>query len=105
MLRRQQHRTFRKPLIHFFSKKLLRHPLTVSNTSEIVGQTSFTSVLDDQSIVKPETVKKLVFCAGQVWVDIYDQRQKRGLDQDVAIVRIEQLAPLHYGRLIEAVKK
>jgi len=105
MLRRQQHRTFRKPLIHFFSKKLLRHPLTVSNTSDIVGQTSFISVLDDQSIVKPETVKKLVFCAGQVWVDIHDQRQKRGLDQDIAIVRIEQLAPLHYGRLIEAVKK
>jgi len=53
------------------------------------------ALIDDETIVKPETVKKLVFCSGQVWVDIYEQRQKRGMDQELAIVRIEQLAPLH----------
>jgi len=95
MYRRQHHRTFRKPLFHFFSKKLLRHPLTVSKTSDIIGHTWFVAVLDDDFIKNPSTVKKIVFCSGQVWVDIHAERESRGVTQEVAIIRVEQIAPLH----------
>jgi len=51
-------------------------------------------VLDDKFITDNKKVKKLVFCTGQVWIDIHEQRTKRELADEVAIVRLEQLAPL-----------
>lgn len=66
VLRRQQHRSFRKPLIIFFSKKLLRHPECVSTVDELINKTKFVQLYDDLSIKKPDAVKTLVLCTGQV---------------------------------------
>lgn len=70
VLRRQQHRTFRKPLINFFSKKLLRHPEAVSNVEELVGKKKFVPVYDDVTIKDAKKVKRVIFCSGQVYYDL-----------------------------------
>lgn len=80
--------------MHFYSKKLLRHPLCVSNKDEIIGNTKFQPILDDKFITDSSKVKKLVFCTGQVWIDIHERRESLGVADEVAIVRVEQLAPL-----------
>lgn len=66
VLRRQVARSFRKPLINFFSKKLLRHPECISNYEDILGKTKFTPIYDDLTISDPSKVEKLVLCSGQI---------------------------------------
>ena len=90
VLRRQIHRTFRKPLIVFSPKSLLRHPKVVSPLSDF-AKGSFEELIDDDA-VKPNEVKKVAFCSGKVYYDALDQREERGIN-DVAIVRLEQLYP------------
>lgn len=95
VLRRQQHRDFRKPLVVFFSKNLLRHPLARSDLSDFTGDSVFQRYLpehDPESLVEPEKVRRVVLCSGQVWTQLVAEREKRGL-KDVAIARVEQLSP------------
>jgi 2-oxoglutarate dehydrogenase E1 component len=89
VLRRQIKRDFRKPLICFTPKKLLRYPSCVSSVKDFTTG-GFQEVIDDT--VNAKSVKKVVFCSGKVYYDLIEGREKAGVD-DVAIVRVEQLYP------------
>ncbi|WP_159018527.1 2-oxoglutarate dehydrogenase E1 component [Algibacter sp. L3A6] len=95
LLRRQMKRNYRKPLIVFTPKSLLRHPKAVSSLSDLAsGQ--FEEVIDDT--INPTNVKKLVFCTGKFYYDLLAEREELG-NEDVALVRIEQLFPLHLEKI------
>ena len=96
LLRRQMKWNFRKPLVVFTPKSLLRHPLVVS-TKEELADGSFQEVIDDITVDKRK-VSSLVFCTGKFYYDLLARRQTNGRD-DVALVRIEQLFPLPQKKL------
>jgi 2-oxoglutarate dehydrogenase E1 component len=89
VLRRQIKRDFRKPLMCFTPKKLLRYPSCVSSVKDFTTG-GFQEVIDDT--VAAKAVKKVVFCTGKVYYDLIEGREKSNSD-DIAIVRIEQLYP------------
>ena len=92
LMRRQMKTNFRKPLIVFSPKSLLRHPLAVSTASDFAnGQ--FQEILDDPNATDKKAIKTLVFCTGKVYYDIIAKREELGRN-DVAVVRLEQLFPL-----------
>jgi 2-oxoglutarate dehydrogenase E1 component len=101
ILRRQLKRDFRKPLILMTPKSLLRHKRAVSRLDEMGPDTSFHRLLwDDAELVPDEKTKlvadakirRVVLCSGKVYYDLYDEREKRGID-DIYLLRIEQLYP------------
>lgn len=96
LLRRQMKREFRKPLIVFTPKSLLRHPQAVSSIEELANG-AFQEVIDD-AIVDKATVKKVVFCMGKFYYDLLAERENNERN-DIALVRIEQLFPLHEAQL------
>ena len=96
LLRRQMKTTFRKPLIVFTPKSLLRDPRCVSTQDELVNG-SFQETIDDSTVNKTD-VKSLVFCTGKFYYDITAERENNGR-KDVAVVRIEQLFPLPVKQL------
>lgn len=101
VLRRQIHRDFRKPLIIATPKNLLREKKCTSTLEDMGENTRFIRVYDetDAAIVKnAEQVKRVVFCSGKLYFELVDERVKRGMT-DVAIVRIEQLAPFPWDRV------
>jgi 2-oxoglutarate dehydrogenase E1 component len=91
ILRRQVKWDFRKPLIIFTPKSLLRHPECVSGIEEFTNG-SFQEIIDDSS-VKAKDVKRLVMCTGKIYYDL-KARQQKEKRKDVAIVRLEQLYPM-----------
>jgi 2-oxoglutarate dehydrogenase E1 component len=91
LLRRQMKTNFRKPLVVFSPKSLLRHPLCVS-TQEDLHNGQFQETIDDK-LVDKKKVKSVVFCTGKFYYDILAEREKLERN-DVALVRIEQLFPL-----------
>ncbi|WP_298237636.1 2-oxoglutarate dehydrogenase E1 component [uncultured Algibacter sp.] len=95
LLRRQMKRDFRKPLIVFTPKSLLRHPKAVSSINELATG-EFQEVIDDT--IDKSQVKKLVLCTGKFYYDLLAAREslKR---EDVALVRVEQLFPLHLDKI------
>ncbi|KAG7088597.1 2-oxoglutarate dehydrogenase E1 component [Marasmius oreades] len=98
VLRRQIHRDFRKPLILFFSKNLLRHPKARSELSEMVGETSFQRYIPEphpETLVSPEDIKRHILCTGQVYHTLLAAREERGI-KDIAISRVEQVSPFPY---------
>ncbi len=95
LLRRQMKRNFRKPLIVFTPKSLLRHPLAVSSLQEFVNG-EFQEVIDD--VLDPEKVTRVVFCSGKFYYDLLEERNERGVEH-IALIRIEQLFPLHEEKL------
>ena len=96
LLRRQMKTTFRKPLIVFTPKSLLRDPRCVSTQDELVNG-SFQETIDDSTVNKTD-VKSLIFCTGKFYYDITAERVNNGR-KDVAVVRIEQLFPLPVEQL------
>lgn len=90
VLRRQLKRDFRKPLIVFTPKSLLRHPLCVSKLEDFTNG-EFQEVIDDANVIAKD-VKRVLFCTGKVYYDLLDKQQKESR-KDVAIVRVEQLYP------------
>ncbi|WP_417354460.1 2-oxoglutarate dehydrogenase E1 component [Flavobacterium sp.] len=102
LLRRQMKTTFRKPLIVFTPKSLLRHPAAVSTVEELAEGT-FHEVIDDPA-ADPKKVKTLVFCTGKFYYDLVAERENLGRD-DVAFVRLEQLFPLPVEQLKEVIAK
>ena len=101
ILRRQLKRDFRKPLILMTPKSLLRHKRAVSRLDEFAEGSSFHRVLwDDAQVLKGEKIKlakdakirRVVLCSGKVYYDLYEEREKRGID-DVYLMRVEQLYP------------
>lgn len=101
LLRRQMKRDFRKPLIVFTPKSLLRHPKAVSSIKELATGT-FEEVIDDT--VNPKSIKKLVFCTGKFYYDLLAEREKLN-NEDVALVRIEQLFPLHLDKIQQVIDR
>ena len=91
LLRRQMKGNFRKPLIVFTPKSLLRHPKAVSKVESFTLGTFKTVIPDNE--VKEEQAKTLVFCSGKFYYDLVQARGERQR-MDVAIVRLEQLFPL-----------
>ncbi|MFV8371870.1 2-oxoglutarate dehydrogenase E1 component [Flavobacterium sp. LB2P74] len=102
LLRRQMKTTFRKPLIVFTPKSLLRDPRVVSTVEEFATG-SFQETFDDETVNKAD-VKTLVFCTGKFYYDITAERENNGRN-DVAVVRIEQLFPLPVEQLKEIIAK
>ena len=96
LLRRQMKTKFRKPLIVFTPKSLLRDPRCVSTIEELENG-SFQETIDDETVNKAD-VKTLVFCTGKFYYDITAERENNGR-KDVAVVRIEQLFPLPVEQL------
>ncbi len=90
-LRRQMKWDFRKPLVIFSPKSLLRHPECVSTIKDLT-EGSFEEIIDDSS-VKAKDVKRLIMCTGKVFYDL-KARQLKDKRKDVAIVRLEQLYPM-----------
>ncbi len=101
ILRRQMKRDFRKPLIVFTPKSLLRHPKATSSINELANG-DFEEVIDD--IIDSKHVKKLVFCTGKFYYDLLAERELLERN-DVALVRIEQLFPLHLERIQEVINR
>ncbi len=91
LLRRQMKVNYRKPLIVFTPKSLLRHPKVIS-TKEELAKGTFQPLLDDPS-ADVEKVKSVVFCTGKFYYDLLERKEEKERD-DVALVRIEQLFPL-----------
>ena len=113
ILRRQVKRDFRKPLIMMTPKSLLRHKRAVSTLAEMSGDTSFHRLLwDDAEVLKNETIKlqkdakirRVVMCSGKVYFDLYEEREKRGID-DVYLLRLEQLYPFPAKALINELSR
>jgi 2-oxoglutarate dehydrogenase E1 component len=102
VLRRQIHRQFRKPLIVMSPKSLLRHKRCVSTLAEMGPGSSFHRILWDDAHYKPESttikikgdddIKRVILCSGKVYYDLFEEREKRGID-NVVILRVEQLYP------------
>lgn len=109
VLRRQMVRSFRKPLIMFTPKSLLRHKLCVSPASMMMGNSTFHRVLWDDAEVagqlnKPKDIKRVVLCTGKVYYDLYQAREDKGI-KDVVILRLEQLYPFPKEALAEELAK
>ena len=101
LLRRQMKTTFRKPLIVFTPKSLLRHPQAVSKIEDLTnGQ--FQEILDDPNVTDKKAIKSLVFCTGKVYYDIIAKREELERN-DVAVVRLEQIFPLATEQIKEII--
>ncbi len=90
-LRRQYYRKWRKPLVVFTPKSLLRHPLATSPLEDLT-KGSFHRVLPD-ALPPGRKVSRVLLCSGRIYFDLVRRREELGRD-DVAIVRFEQLYPL-----------
>ena len=88
-------------MIIFFSKSLLRHPLTRSDLSEFTGSSAFQPVITDpehgKSIDAPESIERVIFCSGQVYATLQKHRESEGL-RNVAITRIEEIHPFPWAQ-------
>lgn len=101
ILRRQLHQPSRKPLILMTPKSLLRHKLAVSSLADMIEPTTFQPVLSEtQSIGPKESIRRLIFCSGKIYYDLYQEREalKR---VDCALVRLEQFYPFPKDHIAE----
>lgn len=103
LLRRQVKRNYRKPLVAFTPKKLLRYPKAISSINEM-AKGAFQEVLDDPS-AKKTNIDTVVFCSGKVYYDILEEKEKQGAGDNIAVVRLEQLYPLPGKQIEEIIKK
>ena len=85
-------------------KSLLRHPQAQSSFDEIGPGTHFRALLPDEQ-ANPEKVRKLLLCSGKVYFDLLEERKKKGLDDKIAIIRVEQLCPFPYKQLADHAAK
>jgi 2-oxoglutarate dehydrogenase E1 component len=100
ILRRQLHRSYRKPLVMMTPKSLLRHKMAISDAEDFTTGSSFHRVLWDDAqkghsdaVLKPDDkIRRVVMCSGKVYYDLLEKRDAEGLD-DVYIMRIEQFYP------------
>ncbi|WP_300516545.1 2-oxoglutarate dehydrogenase E1 component [Aliiroseovarius sp.] len=112
ILRRQMHRSFRKPLILMTPKSLLRHKMCVSTAEDFTTGSSFHRVLwddaqkgnSDTKLAKDDKIKRVVMCAGKVYYDLLEERDSRGLD-DVYLMRVEQFYPFPAHALIKELER
>ncbi|XP_022707185.1 2-oxoglutarate dehydrogenase, mitochondrial-like [Varroa jacobsoni] len=107
VLRRQIMLPFRKPLIVFTPKSLLRHPEAKSSFDDMIEGTEFKRVIPDQGLAENNTssVKKLLFCTGKVYYDLKKARADADKVSDVALVRVEQLCPFPFDLIKAEIEK
>ena len=101
VMRRQLKREYRKPLVVFTPKSLLRHPKCVSSITDLADG-KFEGIIDDT--IAPKSVDRLVLCSGKIYYELLDRREKEAAE-NVALVRVEQLFPLDKQSIIELVEK
>jgi 2-oxoglutarate dehydrogenase E1 component len=113
ILRRQLKRDFRKPLILMTPKSLLRHKRATSKIEELGPDTTFHRILWDDAQLHPnggiklaadEKIRRVILCSGKVYYDLFEEREKRGLD-DVYLMRIEQLYPFPLKTLVQELSR
>ena len=113
ILRRQLHRQFRKPLVLMTPKSLLRHKRVVSTLAQLGPGSSFHRLLWDDAQFLPgqiiklapdDAIRRVVICSGKVYYDLYDEREKQGLN-DIYLLRIEQLYPFPARALIHELSR
>ena len=106
ILRRQALRSYRKPLVIFMSKRLLRFKDSMSPLENFLEGTTFRPVIGD-TVARADnsSVKRVIMCAGQVYYDLAKAREERGLENEIAIVRVEQLYPFPYAEAAEELAK
>jgi 2-oxoglutarate dehydrogenase E1 component len=109
ILRRQLKREFRKPLILMTPKSLLRHKRAVSRLDEMGPGSTFHRLLWDdaqfrkgeKTVLAPdEQIRRVILCSGKVYFDLYEEREKRGI-QDIYLLRVEQLYPFPMKALVQ----
>ncbi|MEL7128802.1 MAG: 2-oxoglutarate dehydrogenase E1 component, partial [Pseudomonadota bacterium] len=113
-LRRQIHRDFRKPLIIMTPKSLLRHKLATSTLEDLGAKSSFHRVLWDDAetdgrggevkLVPDAKIRRVVMCSGKVYYDLFEEREKRGVD-DVYLLRLEQFYPVPRKAMMKELKR
>jgi 2-oxoglutarate dehydrogenase E1 component len=112
-LRRQLHRQFRKPLVLMTPKSLLRHKRVVSTIAEFGPNSSFHRLLWDDAqspsaagikLASDDKIRRVVLCSGKVYYDLYEEREKRGVD-DIYLLRMEQLYPFPARALIQELSR
>jgi 2-oxoglutarate dehydrogenase E1 component len=112
ILRRQLHRSYRKPLVLMTPKSLLRHKLCISDAEDFTTGSSFHRVLwddaqkghSDTKLRPDDKIKRVVMCSGKVYFDLLEERDARGID-DVYLLRIEQFYPFPAISLIKELER
>ncbi len=116
ILRRQLHRSYRKPLVLMTPKSLLRHKLAVSDAADFVEGSSFHRVLwddaddrhrtgkSDAKLKADKDIKRVVMCSGKVYYDLLEARDARGID-DVYLMRVEQFYPFPALSLVKELER
>lgn len=102
-LRRQLVWPFRKPLINFSPKAYLRYPGSYSKMEEFTNG-KFQEVIDDNAATDPSKIKKVLLCAGKLYFELAERKEKDKRD-DVALIRMEQIYPLPLKQLNDLYKK
>ncbi|XP_035255943.1 2-oxoglutarate dehydrogenase-like, mitochondrial [Anguilla anguilla] len=107
VLRRQILLPFRKPLIIFTPKSLLRHPDARSSFDDMTTGTRFQRIIAEEgpASTRPERVKRVIFCTGKVYYELAKERKQQDLENDVAIIRLEQLSPFPFDLVKAEVEK
>ncbi len=112
ILRRQLHRSYRKPLVLMTPKSLLRHKLAVSTAADFTNGSSFHRVLwddaeqgnSDTKLVGDDKIKRVVMCSGKVYYDLLEERDARGID-DIYLMRVEQFYPFPALSLVKELER
>ena len=112
ILRRQLHRSYRKPLVLMTPKSLLRHKMAISSAEDFTTGSSFHRVLwddaekgnSDTKLKKDKDIKRVVMCSGKVYYDLLEERDTRGID-DVYLLRIEQFYPFPAMSLVAELER
>jgi 2-oxoglutarate dehydrogenase E1 component len=113
ILRRQLKREIRKPLILMTPKSLLRHKRAVSRLEEMAAGTTFHRLLWDDAqmllgekitLLPDDKIRRVVLCTGKVYYDLYEEREKRGIE-DVYLLRVEQLYPFPSKALVQELSR
>ncbi len=112
ILRRQIHRSFRKPLVLMTPKSLLRHKLCISEASDFVEGSSFHRVLwddaqkgnSDTKLKGDKSIRRVVLCSGKVYFDLLEERDAQGID-DVYLMRVEQFYPFPAMALLKELER
>lgn len=98
---------FRKPAVVFSPKSLLRHPMARSPVEDFQSGSNFQRVIPETGAPSqnPPDVKRVVFCTGKVYYDMVAARKHVGKENDVALVRVEQLSPFPYDLVQQECRK
>ncbi|BGP41616.1 putative 2-oxoglutarate dehydrogenase E1 component DHKTD1, mitochondrial [Rhodotorula kratochvilovae] len=101
LLRRQMKREYRKPLVVFSPKGILRLPAASSSLAEMAPGTSFQSVLTEE-VADPSKVERVVLLSGKLYYELAQARKDRGLEGKIVFIRLEELSPFPYAALSRA---